>query len=91
VAGIAAACAGDWMAAEQHHRTAIHQTDTAPYRHLQPVAREWYATMLLERGAPGDREKAQSLLREACAMYTKLGLAYREEHASRRLSTLAAS
>ena len=90
VAGIAAACAGDWMAAEQHHRTAIHQTDTAPYRHLQPVAREWYATMLLERGAPGDREKAQSLLREASAMYTKLGLAYREEHASRRLSKLAA-
>ncbi len=28
-AGIAAACAGDWPAAERHHLTAIHQTDTA--------------------------------------------------------------
>jgi len=29
-AGIAAACAGDWRAAEQHHATAIYQTDAVP-------------------------------------------------------------
>ena len=39
-AGIAAACAGDWAAAEEHHLTAIHQMDTAPYRVAQPTARE---------------------------------------------------
>jgi len=38
-AGIAAACAGDWAAAKEHHLTAIHQMDTAPYRHAQPIAR----------------------------------------------------
>jgi len=47
---IAAACAADWGAAEKHHLMAIHQADTAPYKHLQPLAREWYAAMLLERG-----------------------------------------
>ena len=32
VAGIAAACARDWPAAEDHHLTAIQQMDTAPYK-----------------------------------------------------------
>jgi hypothetical protein len=74
VAGIAAACAGDWAAAENHHLTALRQTDAAPYRHLQPVAREWYAAMLLERDGHGDRLKAGSLLDEAVALYESLGL-----------------
>lgn len=58
-AGIAAACAGDWSAAEEHHLTAIHQMDTAPYRVSRPVAREWYVLMLLDRNAPGDHESAR--------------------------------
>ena len=40
---------GDWTAAEEHHLTAIHQTDTAGVRAAQPTATEWYVTMLLER------------------------------------------
>jgi hypothetical protein len=47
-------CADDWSAAEQHHLTAIHQTDTAPHRVSQPMAREWYAIMLLDRNGLGD-------------------------------------
>jgi exonuclease III len=86
VAGIAAACAGDWNAAEEHHQIALHQTDTAPYRHLQPVAREWYATMLLERNGPGDRARAQALIGEAFAMYGSLCLPFREKHAGARLA-----
>ena len=86
VAGIAAACAGDWNAAEEHHQIAVHQTDTAPYRHLQPVAREWYATMLLERNGPGDRARAQALIGEAFAMYGSLCLPFREKHAGARLA-----
>ena len=74
VAGIAAACVGDWSAAEQHHLTAIHQTDSAPYRHLRPVAREWYATMLLDRQAPGTVTKARILLSEALTLYESLGM-----------------
>ncbi len=70
VAGIAAAAAEDWSLAEEHHCTAIQQTDSAPYCHLQPVAREWYAKMLLDRDRPGDSAHARSLLEQAIAMYT---------------------
>ena len=85
-AGIAAACANDWAAAEQHHLTAIHQVDTAPYRVSQPMAREWYALMLLDRKAPGDNLKARSLLSEALAMFESIGMPF---HAKRTSSLLA--
>lgn len=85
VAGIAAACAGDWPAAEEHHLTAIHQMDTAPYRTAQPMAREWYARMLLDRNAPGDATKARDLLTEALAMYESIGMPF---HASRTRLTM---
>jgi hypothetical protein len=87
-AGIAAACAGDWSAAEQHHLTAIHQTDTAPYRISQPTAREWYATMLLDRNAPGDAAKARVLLGEALAIYESVGMPFHASRTSGRLATL---
>lgn len=81
VAGITAACAGDLHAAEQHHRTALHQTETATYRHLQPVAMEWYARMLLQRNESGDQEKARALLDEAIARYQAMELPFRARHA----------
>jgi serine/threonine protein kinase/tetratricopeptide (TPR) repeat protein len=76
IAGIAAACAEDWAAAEEHHITAIHQTDTAPYKHLQPVARQWYAVMLLERNGPGDAEKGRAMLQAAVNMFEGMGMTY---------------
>jgi tetratricopeptide (TPR) repeat protein len=88
VAGIAAACTGDWAAAEEHHQTAIHQTDTAPYRHLQPVAREWYADMLLDRNGTGDADKGRAVLQEAVAMYESMGMPYPAKLASKRLLVL---
>jgi len=87
-AGIAAACVCDWSAAEQHHLTAIHQTDTAPYRVSQPTAREWYATMLLDRNAPGDAAKARVLLSEALAMYESMGMPFHANRTSGRLASL---
>ncbi len=87
-AGIAAACAGDWSAAEQHHLTAIHQTDTAPYRVSQPTAREWYATMLLDRNAPGDAAKARGLLDEALTMYESMGMPFHAGRTGAKLATL---
>jgi len=89
VAGIAAAAAGDWVAAEQHHLTAIGQTDQAPYRHLQPVAREWYAGMLLDRNRASDAARARSLLGEAIAMYESVGMPFRARQASQMLADLA--
>jgi tetratricopeptide (TPR) repeat protein len=88
VAGIAAACAGDWPAAEEHHLTAIHQMDTAPFKNLQPVAREWYAAMLLDRNAAGDAIKARALLSEAVAMYESMGMTFPARLASGRLAAL---
>jgi tetratricopeptide (TPR) repeat protein/predicted Ser/Thr protein kinase len=87
-AGVAAACAGDWSAAEQHHLTAIHQADSAPYCTSQPTAREWYATMLLDRNAPGDAAKACVLLSEALAMYESIGMPFHASRTSGRLATL---
>jgi len=81
VAGITAACAGDLPAAEHHHLTALRQTETAPYRHLQPVAMEWYAKMLLQRNESGDGDEARALLDEAIARYQSMGLAFRARHA----------
>jgi hypothetical protein len=85
-AGIAAASAGDWSAAEEHHRTAVHQTDTAPFRVSQPIAREQYALMLLDRNAPGDAERARALLTEALAMYESMEMPI---HANRTSATLS--
>jgi len=77
IAAITAACAGDWAAAENRHLTAIRQTDSAPYLHLQPVAREWYAKMLRDRGNDCDSARADVLTDEATAMYNNLGLPHR--------------
>ena len=79
---------GRWFAAEQHHLTAIHQTDTAPYRVSQPTAREWYATLLLDRNAPGDAAKARGLFSEALAMYESMGMPFHASRTGRRLATL---
>src|SRR5262249_17192213 len=87
-AGITAACAGDWPAAEQHHLTAIHQTDTAPYRVSQPTGREWYETMLVDRNAPGDVSKARGLLSETLAMYESMGMRLQANRASGKLAAL---
>ena len=88
IAGIAAACGGDWKAAEGHHLCALQQIEAAPYRHLGPVAREWYAQALLEQGARGDIEKARQLLIQAVAQYEASGFPARGRHASEVLAAL---
>ena len=88
VAGIAAACAAEWAASEAHHREAIRQTDSAPYHHLRPAAREWYAAMLLDRKARGDAASARALLDEAVALYRSSGIPARAKHAQERLALL---
>ena len=87
IAGIAAACAEDWAAAEEHHLCAVEQCDTAPYRHLNPVAREWYAEMLLGRRARGDVEKPVGYSR-CYAAYDALGFPARGRHARNALADL---
>jgi predicted ATPase/DNA-binding winged helix-turn-helix (wHTH) protein len=73
-AGIAAGCATDWARAEEHHRAALRQADTAPYRVAQPISRYWYARMLLARRAEGDETNGRALLYQALAMFDSLGM-----------------
>jgi hypothetical protein len=88
IAGIAAACGCDWEAAEQHHLAAIRQTDSAPYRHLSPVAREWYARMLLARDSPRSTAEAVNLLKQSVDLYCRSGFPARAMHARTTLSSL---
>jgi tetratricopeptide (TPR) repeat protein len=73
-AAIAAAAAGDWTTAEDLHRQAIAQADGIPNIPWQPDARDWYARMLVDRGAPGDTDRARELLGDAIVRYEALGM-----------------
>jgi len=66
--------AGIAAAAGRHFQTALRQAHELPHRIEQPEVRGWYARMLLDRDAPGDRERARHLLTEAVAMYRTLGM-----------------
>ena len=74
VAGIAAAAGRQWEEAETHYQTALRQAHEIPFRSEQPEVRRWYAKMLIDRNAPGDGDKARSMLREAVEMYQQIGM-----------------
>jgi tetratricopeptide (TPR) repeat protein len=74
IAGIAAACGGQWERAEEHFETALRQAHELPNVLAQPETRRWYAWMLLDRDGPGDRDQARTLLGEAIAMYRQIGM-----------------
>jgi hypothetical protein len=74
IAGVAAAAARQWEGAEKHFQIAIQQAESFPNRLEQADIRRFHAMMLLDRAAPGDREKAQTLLREALETYTQIGM-----------------
>ena len=74
VAGIAAAAARQWDAAESHYQAAIRTADVMPFVSAQGDARYWYARMLIDRGAPEDRATARALLETALAVYGKVGM-----------------
>ena len=88
-AGIAAACAGNWTSAEKHHRASIARMEAVPYVTAQPIARYWYADMLVERGGFGDIEAAKTLLQESMAASDAIGLALYARLARRRLARIA--
>jgi tetratricopeptide (TPR) repeat protein len=74
IAGIAAAAACQWEAAEDHFQTALQQAESFPHRLEQAEIRRFQAMMLLDRAAQGDREKAQTLLGEALQNYARIGM-----------------
>jgi len=70
-AGIAAACAGQWDRAGEHHQAALQQADSLALRVCQPIARYWYAEMLRARQ---DLDRACVLFDKAQAMFESLGM-----------------
>ena len=87
-AGIAAASARNWTRAEEHHRIAVHQADSAPYRVAQPITRSWYAEMLFSRNKPGDQEIARDLIAEALTQYESIGMRWHAQQAASRVAEL---
>jgi eukaryotic-like serine/threonine-protein kinase len=88
-AGIAAACAGNWTRAEEHHRAAIARMEAVPYVTAQPIARYWYADMLAERGGAEDVDAAKAMLKESIAASDKIGLALYARLGRQRLARIA--
>jgi tetratricopeptide (TPR) repeat protein len=74
IAGIAAAAARQWEAAEEHFQIAMEQAESFPHLLEQAGIRRFRAMMLTDRAASGDREKAQTLLSEALVTYTQIGM-----------------
>jgi hypothetical protein len=74
IAGIAAAAARQWDAAEEHFQIAMQQAESFPYLLEKAEIRRFHAMMLMDRAAQGDREKTQTLLSEALGTYTQIGM-----------------
>ena len=79
-AGVAAASAGSWDAAEKHFREGLALCDSIPVVLHKGTTREWYADMLMMRNAGDDRARAATLYAEAAENYAQIGLVL---HASR--------
>ena len=74
IAGLAAAAAHQWETAEHHFHLARRQAEFFPDLPEQAEISRFHAMMLMDRGAPGDRKKAQTLLAEALETYTRIGM-----------------
>jgi predicted ATPase len=81
IAGVAAAAARQWRAAEDHFGVALQHAEAFPQRLEQAEIRRFHAMMLMDRAAPGDREKARRLLGEAGETYTRIGMPHHIEMA----------
>jgi hypothetical protein len=74
--------------AEEHCETALRQAHEIPVVIQQPEVRRWYARMLIDRDAPGDRDKARQILTEAVTMYRQIGMPKHVETAEELLGEL---
>ena len=73
-AGIAAAAAHEWEAAEDHFQTGMRQAESFPNILEQADINRFHAMMLIDRAASGDRGNAKMLLGKASETYTHVGM-----------------
>jgi hypothetical protein len=86
IAGMAAACSGQWAAAEAHFIEAQSQAERFPNLLDEPHVRHWYGKMLLDRGAPEDRDRGRELLTAAIEGYRRIGVPVRARMAEELLA-----
>jgi tetratricopeptide (TPR) repeat protein len=88
IAGVAAAAGRQWQQADEHFRTALKQADDTSYQLEQAECRRFYASMLLDRGLPGDCGQARRLLTEAVGSYSRIGMPLHREISERLLARM---
>ena len=81
IAGIAAMAGGQYDKAQAHFEASLELAKELAFVSELGDTRRWHAMMLLRRRAPGDRDMAQELLREAIAVYKRNGMPKHEEMA----------
>ena len=74
IAGVAAAAARQWRAAEEHFEVAMQQAASFPYLLEQAEISRFHAMMLMERGRLADRKRAGRMLTLALETYTGIGM-----------------
>jgi tetratricopeptide (TPR) repeat protein len=74
LAGIAAGADRRWADAEGHYRAALEVAGRLGQRMERPDILRFYASMLLERGAPEDQQQARQLLEEALETYREMSM-----------------
>jgi hypothetical protein len=72
--GMLATTMSRWAEAEQHFQAALKMNTRIRARPYLAHTQQQYAEMLLSRGQPGDRDTATSLLDEALAIASQLGM-----------------
>ncbi len=73
-AGIAAAAAGLWDEAEEHFARALETARRVGHRIEEAGVHRFRASMLADRAAPGDLERAQALLADAARLFREMGM-----------------
>ncbi len=86
VAGMAAAAGEQWETANTHFQTALRQAEVIPNKIGQPEVRRAWARMLIQRGGPGDKDQARTLLDKAIELYDELGMPKHLEMAMQMLN-----
>ena len=69
-----AATMGRWGDAERHFEDALRMNAQLGDKPWLAHTRAQYGAVLIDRDAPGDRDKARQLLTEAIAMYRQIGM-----------------
>jgi hypothetical protein len=88
LAGLTAACAGEWDAADGHLSGALDQARQMPNALDLPQVEYWFGRMLIRRDRPADKARAKELLESAHSGFRGIGIPVRAEQTAELLRSL---